>query len=127
MTDEQAELPTDRSFQLFHLISDAVGVLHRSLAANLFARQLRQLTDQISELLLEQLILRCTFNEPAVRRLSADLQTGLLPLFRPYLDRPEEQFIELVASFELFGSSSLLSWFDLNTNRVFFSFLSLLG
>lgn len=85
---------SDPSFEVFYAIADSISNLESVLASNRFDTCLRRICSKICQLFFDELIFVCTFNNFGASKLDKDVRNGLLPLFKTYLHKPENHFIE---------------------------------
>ncbi|CAG2174733.1 unnamed protein product, partial [Oppiella nova] len=87
--------------QLLHFISTNLVSLQKSLSNTLFDTILHEMADQINRSLLEDVILKNSFNEFGAKQMDYDISVGLLSVFRLYITRPQLHFATLNEALKL--------------------------
>ena len=81
--------------ELLHFISTNLVLLQKSLSNSLFDSILHEIADQMNQILIDDLILKNSFNEMGAKQLEFDISNGFLSLFRMYTTEPQIHFSSL--------------------------------
>ncbi|XP_054165500.1 RAD50-interacting protein 1-like [Oppia nitens] len=87
--------------QLLHFISTNLVSLQKSLSISLFDKISQEMAQQLSRILVEDLVLENSFNDFGAKQLDYDITVGFLSLFRLYLSRPNAEFGPLIDAVKL--------------------------
>lgn len=85
---------SDTASELLYFVSSNLILLQNEMSNALFERIVHEIANEMNRILMEDLILKNSFNESGAKQLNYDISMGCLPLFRLYIRKPEFNFVE---------------------------------
>ncbi len=83
---------SESAYEMLYFMATSLDSLENSLADTLFQSLLHEIVYKINMLLVEELVLKKSFNQAGAQQLRYDITNCLMSVFRVYMRKPEAHF-----------------------------------